>query len=114
MIQLVLFIIGIGLVLYYWERFPAFKWIVLIIIGIPTLLLSVAFIDRYFEKEAEKKKEAVELNQSKLDAKEEIEHIEKMIQIHKNNLENPTSSGNKKQLEQMIQELQERKAFLEK
>ena len=113
MIQIILFIISIGLVLYFWERFPAFKWVVMIFIGIPILILSIAFIDRYFEKEAEKKKEAIELAQSKLQAKEEIEHIEKMIQIHKKNLENANSTENRDRLGQMIQELHERKSILE-
>lgn len=112
MIQIILLIIIIGLVLYFWERFPAFKWVVLIVTGIPLLALSIAFIDRYLEKEAEKKKEAIELAQSKLQAKEEIEHIEKMIKIHRKNLENTNSSENIDRLEQMIQELQERKSFL--
>lgn len=114
MIQIILFIIAIGLVLYFWERFPAFKWVVVIVIGIPLLALSVALIDRYLEKEAEKKKEAIELAQSKLQTKEEIENIEKMIKIHSKNLENTNSAENKDRLEQMIQELHERKNLLEK
>jgi len=62
MLQLVLGIIAIGLVLYFWERFPSFKWVLATIVAIPILLIAaLIFVDQ--NKKLKKEREQTELNQ---------------------------------------------------
>ena len=62
MFHLVLAIIAIGLVLYFWERFPSFKWVFATIVAIPILLvIAVLFADH--NKKIKREKEEAEFNQ---------------------------------------------------
>ena len=61
MLHIILVLIAIGLALFLWERFPAFKWIVAVFIGVILLFLLVIFgVSSYkkSEKEAEKQRAA--------------------------------------------------------
>ena len=62
MLHLVLGIISIGLVLYFWERFPSFKWVLATIVAIPILLIAVLFFVDH-NKNLKKEREQTELNQ---------------------------------------------------
>lgn len=62
MLHLVLGIIAIGLILYFWERFPSFKWVFAAIIAIPVLFI-VALLIAENNKKLKREKEEAEFNQ---------------------------------------------------
>ena len=62
MLHLVLGIIAIGLVLYFWERFPSFKWVLATIVAIP-ILFVVALLYADHTKKIAREKEQAEFNE---------------------------------------------------
>ena len=43
MLHIVLALVAIGLALFLWERFPAFKWIVAVFVGGVALIVLILF-----------------------------------------------------------------------
>lgn len=61
MLHIVLALVAIGLALFLWERFPAFKWIVAVFVGGIALIVLIAFgvsAQKKSEREAEDRKAA--------------------------------------------------------
>lgn len=77
MLQFLLFLIGIGVSLYLWERFPAFKWVLATIIAIPLLSVAGLLVNQHFEN---KEKERIEADQIKARERKEIEDETKMYE----------------------------------
>ena len=50
MLNLVLFLLAIGLVLFLWKIFPAFKWVLAVICGIPIIWFGVEIVDYQIKK----------------------------------------------------------------
>ena len=44
MLQIVLGLLAIGIALFLWERFPAFKWVLATIFGVPLAVLSIGLL----------------------------------------------------------------------
>jgi len=66
MLHIILALIAIGLALFLWERFPAFKWILAVFLIVILLFLLIIFgVSSYkkSEKEAEKQR-AAEISKS--------------------------------------------------
>jgi len=66
MLHIIFALIAIGLALFLWERFPAFKWIVAVFISVILLFLLIIFGVSSFkksEKESERQR-AVEISKS--------------------------------------------------
>ena len=86
MLHLVLAIIAIGLVLYFWERFPSFKWVFATIVAIPILLvIAVLFADHNKkikrEKEEAKFNQRYELEQKAAEAQKQLQSYEDLKRI---------------------------------
>ena len=54
MIHILIGLICLGLALYFWERFPAFKWIVATVVGAFVILILVLFADANERKKRER------------------------------------------------------------
>lgn len=80
MLHLVLGIIAIGLVLYFWERFPSFKWVFATIIAIP-ILLVVALLFADHNKKIKREKEEAEFNQ-RYEIEQKAAEIQKQLQSY--------------------------------
>jgi len=70
MLQIVLGIIAIGLTLYFWERFPSFKWVLATIVAIPLIGITV-FVIADNRKKNEREKEELHLFKQQEKAQEE-------------------------------------------
>lgn len=44
MLQIILALTAIGLTIFLWQSFPAFKWVITVIIGVPLTILIIIFI----------------------------------------------------------------------
>jgi hypothetical protein len=78
MLHLVLGIIAIGLVLYFWERFPSFKWVFATIVAIPILLVAaLLFADH--NKKIKREKEEAEFNQ-RYEIEQKTAEVQKQLQ----------------------------------
>ena len=78
MLHLVLGIIAIGLVLYFWERFPSFKWVFATIVAIPILLVAaLLFADH--NKKIKIEKEEAEFNQ-RYEIEQKTAEVQKQLQ----------------------------------
>ena len=82
MLQIVLGIIAIGLTLYFWERFPSFKWVVAVIIAIPVLAVISLSVNQHI-KSVEKEKEQIQFVK-----KQELAAQEEEIKSSKQSYEN--------------------------
>jgi len=80
MLHIVLGIIAIGLVLYFWERFPSFKWVFAAIIGIPILLI-VALLFADHNKKLKREKEEAEFNQ-RYEIEQKAAEVQKQLQSY--------------------------------
>ena len=58
MVHIVLGIVAIGLILYFWERFPSFKWVFATLVAIPIVFILVLLIADHNKKLEREKKEA--------------------------------------------------------
>lgn len=80
MLHLVLGIIAIGLVLYFWERFPSFKWVFAAIVAIPILLIAaLLFADH--NKRVKKEKEEAEFNQ-RYEIEQKAAEVQKQLESY--------------------------------
>ena len=80
MLHLVLGIIAIGLVLYFWERFPSFKWVFATIVAIPILLIAaLLFADH--NKKLKREKEEAEINQ-RYEIEQKAAEFQKQLQSY--------------------------------
>ena len=80
MLHLVLGIIAIGLVLYFWERFPSFKWVFATIVAIPILLIAaLLFADH--NKKMKREKEEAEFNQ-RYEIEQKAAEVQKQLQSY--------------------------------
>ena len=75
MLQLVLGLVSIGLILYFWEVFPSFKWVLLVIVLLPTIGIFVVVMHDYNIK-SKKEKEQVE-SQQRHDQEIKVEEAQK-------------------------------------
>jgi hypothetical protein len=80
MLHLVLGIIAIGLVLYFWERFPSFKWVFATIVAIP-ILLVVALLFADHNKKIKREKEEAEFNQ-RYEIEQKAAEVQKQLQSY--------------------------------
>ena len=80
MLHLVLGIIAIGLVLYFWERFPSFKWVFATIVAIPILLIA-ALIFADHNKKMKREKEEAEFNQ-RYEIEQKAAEVQKQLQSY--------------------------------
>lgn len=80
MLHLVLGIIAIGLVLYFWERFPSFKWVFATIVAIPILLIA-ALIFADHNKKIKREKEEAEFNQ-RYEIEQKAVEVQKQLQSY--------------------------------
>ena len=71
MLHLVLFIIAIGLVLFLWERFAAFKWVLAAIIGIPVIAIVIGLIFKTIDKQSKNKNNEIEITSTEVTNKNE-------------------------------------------
>ena len=84
MLQIVLFLIAIGIALFLWQIFPAFKWVMAVIIGVPLIWLTVEIASDKIhqmnvakqEAQEAKDKEIASFEQTKLKLKEILVRID--------------------------------------
>jgi len=58
MLQILIAIVAVGLSLYLWERFPAFKWVVATVIGIVVLIIAIIVFNTHRKQAAIEKEQA--------------------------------------------------------
>jgi hypothetical protein len=63
MLQVVLALMAIGLGLFLWERFPAFKWVLAAIIAVPILFIALALYSDHADKEKRQQEQAEQAKQ---------------------------------------------------
>lgn len=63
MLQIVLFLVAIGIALFLWQAFPAFKWIVAVIVAVPIIWLTAEIATDKIHRMNVEKKEAQEANE---------------------------------------------------
>ena len=80
MLQILLFIITIGITLFLWERFKAFKWIFVIIAGVPIILIIGYIFIHQLNIEVEKNNKNVELKKIKINEDKEEKDFYKKIE----------------------------------
>ena len=91
MFQIVLALVAIGLALFLWQVFPAFKWVVAVIIAVPIIWLTAGLANNKIyrmnieKKEAQEAKErAVQIEiQAKTEEKRKIESFEQFDALAK-------------------------------
>ena len=74
MLQIVLFLIAIGIALFLWQAFPAFKWVVAVIIAVPLIwLIAEIANDKIHQmnmaKQEEKERASIELENQQAEKK---------------------------------------------
>lgn len=58
MLQILIAIVAVGLSLYLWERFPAFKWVVATVIGFVVLIIAIIVFNTHRKQAAIEKEQA--------------------------------------------------------
>ena len=92
MLHLVLGIVAIGLILYFWERFPSFKWVFAAIVAIPILFIGALLVaDNNKRIEREKKEAEIQIRyeqenkaaeiQKNIQSYEDLKRIKESIDI---------------------------------
>ncbi|MBT8604206.1 hypothetical protein G6662_06415 [Polynucleobacter paneuropaeus] len=71
MLQIVLFLIAIGITLFLWQAFPAFKWIVAVMVAVPIIWLTAEFANDKIHKMNVAKQEAQEAKEKEIASFEE-------------------------------------------
>jgi hypothetical protein len=83
LLHIVLALVAIGLALFLWERFPAFKWIVAVCVGGVALIVLILFgisAQKKSEREAEERKGAeIQRQNQELVTKQRQEEVRKKI-----------------------------------
>lgn len=58
MLQILIAIVAVGLSLYLWERFPAFKWVVATVIGFVVLIIAIIVFNTHRKQAVIEKEQA--------------------------------------------------------
>ncbi|MBT8593895.1 hypothetical protein G6672_00170 [Polynucleobacter paneuropaeus] len=71
MLQIVLFLIAIGIALFLWQAFPAFKWVVAVIVAVPIIWLTAELANDKIHQMNVAKQEAQEAKDKEIAGFEE-------------------------------------------
>ena len=99
MLQIVLFLIAIGIALFLWQTFPAFKWVMAVIIGVPLIWLTVELasdkihqmnVAKQEAQEAQERAKQVQLDNQEKEKKKiaSFEQFDSLAKSQKNSFAN--------------------------